>query len=149
MASISSLLSPTIQQQCYIFSLSSLVILRTHLYLFFSVILLLHIQLHLVSDCGWLKAICSIVIRGRSIQFSSRSVWEDEKKTVKLYCLLIVLLMFNSCWLIKGDTAQNELYTVTQMEPREHMEECVMIILLISISFLKSCMRNRTLCLHN
>lgn len=25
--------------------------------------------------------------------------------------------MFNSCWLINGDTIQTELYSVTQMDP--------------------------------
>lgn len=40
-----------------------------------------------------------------------------RKNAVTVYCLLIVLLMLNSCWLINGDTIQTETYSVTQMDP--------------------------------
>ena len=92
MARTSSLHIPVIPLWFYIFSLGSSVVLRTHIYLFLgrpasaashSVTLL-----HLVSSgCSlseprplWLRASCSIVFRGWSIQFSSSSDWEERQK---------------------------------------------------------------------
>lgn len=144
MASTSSLPGPAKQQQFYIFALCSLVIFRSHLYLFFS-LTFTHI-LWLAVAGSQPSAPLSLEID--QFSFAGKAFVRWKEKAVKVYCPLIDLLMFNSCWLIKGDTVQNEPYTVTQMDPGEHTEECTMIMLLISISFQQSCMRYRTLCLH-
>lgn len=43
----------------------------------------------------------------------------EHEKTISaaVYCLLIVLLAFNTCWLINGDQVQSEQYSVKLMGP--------------------------------
>lgn len=48
----------------------------------------------------------------------------EHEKTISaaVYCLLIVLLAFNTCWLINGDQVQSEQSSVKLMDPGERPE---------------------------